>query len=188
MGVRSARREVFKSLARLRWFGVAGMVVAERLVWKSAAQVTKYLTDEEYRRKIQKTVRDLVGPETEVIIGHSLGSVIAYEVAQQLEHPLRLLVTLGSPLGLGTVIYPRLRPQPPGFPCKVKRWVNVADRGDLIAAEPDLTRMFSQGVPSGARFEGGYTVENGAQPHSAVFYLTKAKTGRPIGEILAVSP
>jgi hypothetical protein len=101
---------------------------------------------------------------------------------------LPLLVTIGSPLGLDTIIYPRLRPQPPMFPPRVLRWVNVADRDDFIAAEPDLTRMFSGGMPPEAKFEGSYTVENGAEPHSAVFYLTKALTGRPIGATLSGRP
>src|SRR6516225_8981118 len=47
---------------------------------------------------------------------HSLGSVVAYEATQELEHPLPLLITLGSPLGLNTIVYQRLRPQPPSFP------------------------------------------------------------------------
>jgi ATP-dependent exoDNAse (exonuclease V) alpha subunit len=64
--------------------------------------------------------------------------VVAYEAAQRMTQPLPLLLTLGSPLGLQTIVYQRLRPQPPGFPPKVRRWVNIADRNDFIAAEPDL--------------------------------------------------
>jgi hypothetical protein len=69
----------------------------------------------------------------------------------------------------------------------VRRWVNIADREDLIAAEPNLAPLFSQGLPAGAIFESGYTVDNGAEPHRADFYLTKAQTGKPVGETLSVS-
>jgi hypothetical protein len=67
----------------------------------------------------------------------------------------------------------------------VARWVNVADRDDLIAAEPDLSELFGRSLPAGARLDGGFTVDNGARPHQADFYLTKAQIGRPLGEALA---
>jgi hypothetical protein len=126
----------------------------------------------------------LWAPTLGVVLGHSLGSVVAYEVVRQLDQPLPLFVTLGSPLGLETIIYQKLEPQPPGFPPQVGRWVNVADRDDFIAAEPDLTAMFSGGMPPGATFQGGYTVDNGAEPHKAGFYLTKVEVGLPIGQTL----
>jgi hypothetical protein len=183
-GYKSGIREVVKSLAKLRWFATLGMAVAERLVVKSLVQVTRYMTDESVRMEVQRILKGLIAPDTQIIIGHSLGSIIAYEAAHHLERPLLLLVTIGSPLGLDTIVYPRLRPQPPVFPPRVLRWVNVADRDDFIAAEPDLTKLFSAAMPPEAKFESSYTVENGAEPHSAVFYLTKAITGRPIGETL----
>src|SRR2546429_3629897 len=117
------------------------------------------------------------------MIGHSLGSVVAYEAAQGLEHPLPLFITMGSPLGLHTMIYEKLRPQPPPFPAQVSRWINVSDRDDLIAAEPDLAKMFSEGRPEHAVLESTYTVDNGADPHKADFYLTKKTVGRGIGEV-----
>ena len=78
----------------------------------------------------------------------------------------------------------RLRPQPPAFPPNVRRWVNIVDRDDFIAAEPDLRGLFSAGMSSDAVFEAGYTVDNGADPHSAGFYLGKAQLGKPVGEVL----
>jgi hypothetical protein len=123
-----------------------------------------------------------MGPETKVLIGHSLGSVVAYEAANLINQPLPLLLTLGSPRGLATIIYQRLRPQPPGFPPAVRRWVNVADRDDFIATEPDLRDLFGASVPAGAVFES-VAVDNGAEPHNCDFYLGKAQVGRPVGEI-----
>ena len=129
------------------------------------------------------SVFNLIGPETKVVIGHSLGSVVAYEAAHLIGQPLPLLVTLGSPLGLQTIVYQQLRPQPPSFPANVRRWVNVADRDDFIAAEPDLKALFGADMPADAVLEGGYTVDNGASPHNADFYLGKAHVGRPVGEV-----
>ena len=158
---------------------------AERFVRRSLAQVTRYLTDDRIRSAALESVMKLVNANTEVLIGHSLGSVVAYEAAHLIERPLPLLVTLGSPLGLQTIVYQRLRPQPPIFPPKVQHWVNVAAEDDFIAAEPRLERLFGPSVPAGAVLEGGYTVDNGAEPHNANFYLGKAHVGKPVGETLS---
>jgi len=186
-GARALARHVLSSVARVPWFARVGMALAERFVDRALQQVTQYLMDDAVRAAVLTTVTALVDAETQIVVGHSLGSVIAYEAAHQLTHPLPLLVTLGSPLGLDTIIVQRLHPQPPGFPPFVRRWVNIADREDLIAAEPNLAPLFSEGLPAGAIFESGYTVDNGAEPHRADFYLTKAQTGKPVGETLSVS-
>ncbi len=59
--------------------------------------------------------------------------------------------------------------------------MNVVDQDDLVAARPELTAMFpgAQGV-----LESSYTVDNGAKPHEAAFYLAKQQIGRPVAETL----
>lgn len=185
-GVRSAVRVAWKSLARLRWFARLGNAVAERFVVRALSQVTRYLTDDAIRGEIQQIVLDKIGDDTRVLLGHSLGSIVAYEVAHRLDRPLPLLVTLGSPLGVETLVLQRLRP-PASFPSQVSRWVNVADTDDLVAAEPNLTNLFAVSMPRDAIFEGSYTVDNGAEPHSAEFYLGKDHIGRPVGQVLSTT-
>ncbi|HME72545.1 MAG TPA: hypothetical protein VKM54_22175 [Myxococcota bacterium] len=184
-GPRSVVRSAVAGLAHLKFFARAGMALSERLVLRTLAQVTTYFTDEQVRTTALTRVKDLLGPETVALVGHSLGSVVAFEAAHQLEIPLPLMITLGSPLGLRTVIYDRLRPQPPTFPPQVRRWVNVADRDDLVAAEPNLTGLFGASAHPRAVFEGGWTVDNGSSPHDAGFYLARAETGRPVGQTLS---
>ena len=70
---------------------------------------------------------------------------------------------------------------------QVRRWVNVADKDDLVAAEPNLTNLFAVSMPRDAIFEGSYTVDNGAEPHSAEFYLGKGHIGRPVGQVLSTT-
>jgi hypothetical protein len=183
-GMGSVVRGAIGSLAKLSWFAPFGMAFAERFVNRALAQVTRYFTDETIRSATLDSVQRLIGADTKVLIGHSLGSVAAYEAAHLINQPLPLLITLGSPLGLRTIVYARLRPQPPGFPPLVRRWVNIADRDDFIAAEPDLRGLFGEGMLTGAVFESGYTVDNGAEPHNAHFYLGKAQLGRAVGQVL----
>jgi len=179
-GVGRVVRSAVGSLARIPWFAVVGMGLAERTINRDLAQVTRYFTDEGVRAAAQQQVLKLVDERTKVIIGHSLGSVVAYEVAHSLDQALPLLITLGSPLGLQSIVYQRLRPQPPGFPSAVRQWVNVADKDDLVAAEPDLIPFFGSDLPDGATFDGAFTADNGSDPHNAEFYLGKKK----IAEVL----
>jgi hypothetical protein len=176
-------RSAAKSLAKISWFAPFGMGFAERFVYRSLAQVTRYFTQQHIRAAALKSVLDLISQETKALIGHSLGSVVAYEAAHYINWPLPLLVTLGSPLGIETIIYDRLQPQPPSFPSTLKRWVNVADRDDFIAAEPNLEGFFSAGKPIGATLEGTFTQDSGAEPHSSYFYLGRKEVGGPVGEL-----
>jgi hypothetical protein len=182
-GIGKFVRSAIGSLAKIPWFAPFGMGFAERFVRRSLAQVTRYLTDEMIRSAALNSVFELVGPNTKVVIGHSLGSVVAYEAVHLIKQPIPLLITLGSPLGLHTIVYEQVRPQPPTFPPNLQRWANVADQDDFIAAEPHLGELFGRGMPAGAVFEGGYTVDNGADPHNANFYLGKAQVGRPLGQV-----
>jgi hypothetical protein len=178
-----------RGLSRLRWFAPFGMGFAQRFVNRSLSQVTRYLGDETIRRTAQQRVLKLIGPETRVLIGHSLGSVVAYETVRSPDWPedqaLPLLLTLGSPLGIPTLVYDRLRPQPPGFPPRVRRWVNVAAPDDLVAALPDLTPWFFTGMPDGSAFEGALQVGNGSDPHNPLFYLGKKPVGQAVGQVFA---
>ena len=184
-GARAAARGAINSLARIRWFAPFGMAFATRFVMRSLTQVTRYLSDDVVREQALARVHALLTPGTQVLVGHSLGSVVAFEAAQMFDHPLPLFITIGCPLGLHTVVYERVHPQPSRFPPTVQHWVNIADRNNIVAAEPDLTPLFGSTAPPGAVLEGSYTVENGAKPHQADFYLTKAQVGRPIGALLS---
>ncbi|MFG2037708.1 hypothetical protein [Dactylosporangium sp. NPDC048998] len=101
------------------------------------------------RQQVRDTVADtLRRVRPSVVIAHSMGSVVAYETLwQNPDVPVPLLVTLGSPLGLPGVIFPRLAPEPVdgrgSRPPSVARWINVADPGDIIAVPRWLGKSFN---------------------------------------------
>lgn len=167
-------------LAGIRWFSRLG-VTAAKVVNRSVVQVERYLTDPDTRRTARDAVHALIEDDTRVVIGHSLGSVVAFEALHELDRDLALLVTLGSPLGIRNVIYDRLEHR--SFPRRVRTWVNVADTDDFVAAHPDLSGLFGD-VPGGATLVPVVTVDNGAEPHRAEFYLTKEAVGGPVAEAL----
>jgi hypothetical protein len=157
--------------------------LAERVVLFDLQQVRRYMTDPGVRRAVQDRVAAEVGEGTRVVVGHSLGSVVAYEaLCAHPEWPVRALVTLGSPLGIRNLIFDRLVPAPTdwdsgellgAWPGGVRSWVNVADAGDVVALVKDLRPQFGGRVAC-------YLVRNGSHAHDVRPYLTAAETGAAI--------
>jgi pimeloyl-ACP methyl ester carboxylesterase len=165
--------------------------VAERVMLADARQVRRYLTEPGIREIVQARVAAAIGAQTRVLVGHSLGSVVAYEaLCAHPEWPVRALVTLGSPLGIRNLIFDRLVPppaaaaagQPAGaWPGAVTAWTNVADRGDVVALVKDLRPLFGRRVAC-------WQVHNGSQAHAVGSYLTAPQTGAAIAAGLGGPP
>lgn len=182
-GLRKTGARAVAALDRIPWFtrgGLAALALASRTL----AQVTRYLADTAIRQHAINQVHQHLDPTTRVVIGHSLGSVVAYEALRTLptDRTLPLLVTLGSPLGL-SAINRRLQ-QPPSYPTAVHRWTNLAAPDDVVAARPDLLPVFDRNRPNDARFDRTWKVDNGSQPHQAGFYLSKRSCGQAIADAL----
>ena len=140
-------------------------------------QVRRYLTDEDLRVAARRKVEEAIGPDTRVVVAHSLGSVVTFEaLCERPGHGVRALVTLGSPLGMRMVV-DRLRPGPETWPGTAS-WTNVVDEGDVVAAVKDLSLFFGTGVV-------GKVVHNGSHAHDATLYLTAKETGEAVAEGLA---
>jgi pimeloyl-ACP methyl ester carboxylesterase len=170
-----------RALSGSRFFAGLG----ERALLGDLRQVRDYFHKPGIRQQAWQRVSEAVGEDTEVLVGHSLGSVVAYEaLTANPGWPVRMLVTLGSPLGIPNLIFDRLQPAPlaaacaaPGprgrWPGPGRAWVNVADRGDVVALIKDLRSAFGPGVDC-------WIVDNGASAHDARPYLTAVQTGRAI--------
>ncbi|WP_329317854.1 GPI inositol-deacylase [Streptomyces sp. NBC_01715] len=127
--------------------------LVEAFVSKFFSEVARYLSpsDDGPRGKVKAVVADMLVRHTpQVVIAHSLGSVVAYEALWAHEgQPVDLLVTLGSPLALPHAVFPRLQPPPAAKmgrrPPTVRRWINIADVGDLVALPVGgISRSFTE--------------------------------------------
>ena len=173
-----AVQRALNALSQSRFF--AGL--AERLIISLIKQVHAYLEDDSIREQIQACVTRVVSPSTAVLVGHSLGSVIAYEAA--CAHPDwdLALITLGSPLGIRNLIFDRLWPIPENgrgyFPDGAATWTNIADTGDVVALVKQLAPLFGDRVRD-------LLVHNGSKAHDISPYLTAVETGHAIAEGLA---
>ncbi|MGW2401698.1 hypothetical protein ACWCYY_34610 [Kitasatospora sp. NPDC001664] len=169
-------------LARCGVVARAGFAALKTVLLRDLSQVAVYLDDEDVRERAVAALLELIGPDTRAVYAHSLGSVVAYEAVHRLEHPLPLLVTFGSPLGLRTIVRERLRPQPPAVPPTVKRWVNLADRDDFVVALLNLDRVFGDGT---GVLEPTVKVTNpGFDAHAATKYLGHRQAVAPLVEAL----
>lgn len=96
-----------------------------------------YLTKSEVREEIDGIVESVIPESDAVIVSHSLGTVVAYNVLRRkkVESPaFPLFVTMGSPLGINAIKskleLPVMHPQ------VVARWYNAYDERDVVALNP----------------------------------------------------
>lgn len=141
--------------------------------------VNDFLFQPQKRQAMEQslTERLAAGGGPFVVIAHSQGTMIAYNVLRQLskqECDVRLFVTLGSPLGL-TEVKDVLRQWTPDgvlrIPDCVTRWVNVADRLDPISLDDDLSNDYEPkgGIDNHSAFF--LNPDSPRHPHSATGYL-----------------
>ncbi|MFD7610800.1 serine peptidase [Streptomyces sp. NPDC059828] len=150
--------------------------LAKRVVVLFCREADTYVRDADSQRR--ERVRDELSDVLErrrprVVIAHSLGSVVAYETLWHRPVELDVLITLGSPLGLPGAIRDRLSlgpgnegrigQRPPG----VRRWVNVADIGDVVAIPRDLPAVFP-GIDSHYEVSLGVVASHKATRYLAV--------------------
>lgn len=161
--------------------------VAQRAFIRDLKQVSSFLNDPSVKEAVLARVGEWVDADTRVLIGHSLGSVVAYEyLCRYQPSSVELLVTLGSPLGIPNLVFDRLTPCPVAgagtWPGEVVTWVNVADPGDVVALRKDLAPLFPG--RSGGKAVSDRRVDNGNEPHAVDRYLNASPTGSALGELL----
>lgn len=105
----------------------------------------------EIRKLLKHTLRPLLAQQEPILlIGHSLGSVIAYDSLWELSHHEKLqgkvdFLTLGSPLGMHYVQRKLLGIGKKGacsYPELIRHWINVSAEGDLAALNNNFHDAF----------------------------------------------
>ncbi|MEC4819609.1 MAG: hypothetical protein SAK29_41015 [Scytonema sp. PMC 1069.18] len=167
-------QKALRALSNSTYFGG----VTESIVIFHLKQVRNYLYKQDLRQQIRDRVVQAVDEDTRVLVGHSLGSIVCYEtLCQHPEWSVKVFVTLGSPLGIRRLIFDRLEPAPQDnlgqWPGSVEKWINIADRGDVVALEKQLNPLFD-------RYVEDKLVDNGVNAHDASRYFTAAETGEAI--------
>lgn len=129
------------------WFDID--MAANAVLKNKLKDLHAYYTDknirEELRSMFEKAIRDNVTAGNRImVVSHSMGTIIAYDVLRKLgkeshDIPIEHFVTLGSPLGLPHVKHMIIKENHlVRTPSIVKKWSNLADRRDPVAADTHL--------------------------------------------------
>lgn len=168
------------------WEWVQGIVQAlskksptmGRWVLSFLEDVEAYLTNIPIRDAVNNIVTEKLDQTPTVLVGHSLGTIVCYEVLHRVAKstPTPLFLTIGSPLGIDVVKDHIYRPR--GRPAQVTRWVNATDERDEVALFSRLDRTtFAAGI------ENLTDINNPKDdPHAATGYLSDTEVARCIGQ------
>jgi subtilisin family serine protease len=157
-------------------------LIAGKLTRAFLRDVNDFLFHKKRRAVMHEALKERLdaGGGPFVVIAHSQGSMIAYDVLREIKKgqcDVSLLVTLGSPLGLQEVQdYFRRGPNAAlQKPACVRRWLNVADRLDPVAFDPNLSNDFRgvENIPVSTHGLDGFgiNVDSPWHPHSGTGYL-----------------
>lgn len=158
------------------------------------ADVRRYLDDIDgvATRVRQELIRELdparCGNDSVLLIGHSLGSVIAYDCLWHLSRRLQssqqidLLMTLGSPLATRFIrkhLAGADRQGADRYPANVRHWLNLAARGEKVALHRRLRPFFAPMIAHGllesmediADIYNHFRDAGGLNPHKSYGYL-----------------
>lgn len=148
---------------------------------------------QQMRSKLSEILEQNQGKRV-LLIAHSMGSIIAYDVlrtydgsdALRIEH----FVTIGSPLGL-PIVGQKVRKEfgKPQTPTVVQRWTNIADPGDKVALDCALADEYTSTGPVQVKdvlANNGY-VSPGDKPnnHKSYGYLRAPEVSEVIRDFLA---
>lgn len=160
----------------LPWF------LKERIMDHFVKEAHDYLFDvggvrETIRQRVLSAISEAPGDYRHVLVGHSQGSFIAYDVLTGVGScpVINGLMTLGSPLGLDEIQDKLVWTRENGFPTKLEgQWINVYDPLDLVARpDPRLANDFRK---NGQEVVIDVEEENwGRWRHSATKYLKGPK-------------
>lgn len=175
-------------------------------VLKSTANETRrYFRNEDdiasgIRELLKKQLRPLMqNGEKVLLIGHSLGSVIAYDTLWELSHLENLggkvdFLTIGSPLGMSYVQHRMAGHKYTGskrYPVNIRCWVNISAQGDITALDRVFADDFSEMKELGLlesitdHCEGIYNFfrnEEGLNCHRSYGYLVNPAVGKAIAD------
>ena len=125
-------------------------LVTQKLTRAFLRDVNDFFFHPDRRQDMEQSLVDRLnaGGGPFIVIAHSQGSMIAYNVLRHLtkaECDVRLLVTIGSPLGLTEVkdVFHTWTDGDLGIPPCVTQWVNVAEWLDPVAADHNLQDDFT---------------------------------------------
>lgn len=192
----AGQQVVNRGVLNWEWFQAFLQVVDRRVPFGSGCSIALfthdvyvYLNNPIVRSKIDAGVSEAITPDAEtVVVAHSLGTVVAYNILRQLaqarDWKIPLFVTLGSPLAVAE-IRKTVRSLATGrCPERVSEWFNALDERDVVALYP-LDPMNFPVDPAVPGIENKRDVKNKTENHHGISgYLDDAEVAQRIHKAL----
>lgn len=150
----SGQDVVTKGVQNWEWFQTFLQAVDRFVPFGSGASIAlftsdvyQYLKNSNIRETIDTGVTNALTPGVDtVVVAHSLGTVVAYNLLRQQGHlqgwKVPLLVTLGSPLAIEEIRRTLKNFAPTRCPECVSNWFNAMDDRDVVALYPLNSKHF----------------------------------------------
>lgn len=141
-----------------------------------------YTTRAGVRDEVDRIVGPALNEKPCVVIAHSLGTVVAYNVLRTDRRSLnvRAFITVGSPLAIRAI---RDQLRPIGFPPPAKAWYNAFDPRDVVALYP----LDAANFPVNPAIENYGSVRNGTDNrHGIIGYLDDPDVAKHVLDALTV--
>lgn len=154
--------------------------LASHTIDKFLRDVYLYISDRNTTREINAIVTAKLTDEPTVVVGHSLGTVVAYKVLleQGARVKLRRYITVGSPLGIRTI---SSRLGVLKYPPADLEWYNAYDERDIVALNP-LKDPWFKTDPAITNYNRIRNVTD--TRHGVIGYLNDATVARFVAEAL----
>jgi pimeloyl-ACP methyl ester carboxylesterase len=149
--------------------------VTRKLTRAFARDVNDYLFVKERRQAMRQSLIDRLGAGGGpfVVVAHSQGTMIAYDVLSEMKNiDVPLFVTIGSPLGIQEVqdqLKRFTKQKTLAVPKCVGTWLNVYDSHDPVAADEELANDFA--AKSAIEDVEVVNPDSPTHPHSGSGYL-----------------
>jgi hypothetical protein len=147
----------------------ARVAIFRTLVKRTFVDVYAYFfggSGDAMRERMRDALDAVHGPV--VVVAHSLGTIIAYDVLRERARDVPLLVTAGSPLAVQEI--EDLVTTPLRVPDGVTAWRNVADARDLVALDKTIRPEY----PPADRIRDFLVVNDSDNHHDIGSYLRTA--------------
>jgi hypothetical protein len=183
-----------------------GRLVARPELRLTMSEVLRYFSDED---GVASEIRSLLRAELQqawranervLLIGHSLGSVIAYDTLWELSREDRdpgrveLFMTIGSPLATRFIrrsLRGADRDGPERYPSNITGWVNVAAKGEMTALRPvrpyfsrTLELGLTESIEDVTELYNHFRGDIGLNVHMSYGYLIHSLVAERIGDWL----
>ncbi|MEO5883521.1 MAG: hypothetical protein ABIQ06_13970 [Caldimonas sp.] len=176
-----------KGIQNWRWIQAIARTIDERVTRTSSFAIEKllrdvflYVTRPAVTRQVDALVEARLTAEPTIVIAHSLGSVVAYNIVRRRKDlDLRRFITVGSPLGLRAISSKLGIPE---NPAAAAGWYNAYDKRDIVALNPLDDAHF----PVEPAIVNSDSVDNSADNrHGIIGYLDDKGVAAQVAEALA---